>query len=597
MRYATLAKLKPSEFEDAADGYGFASSMAGEAKDGLGGRITKGMNTALSGKAATEARTQVRKLAANFHYTQIECGLIRTSLNALAADLRAAKKKLEAAVAEAKAEGLTVNPDGSVTYPAGGDKVDGEVPEGGTVPARAGTADPGAAGNPLSPSREASAQAEALERQAANLGGNPHRAKAVAIANRIATAVREATEADQAWAPRLRALTADDDLDVSPADWADAQKDMRGARKGAEDYLGDIKDPPKDGTPKDNARWWKGLSDQERDDLVALRPASVGALDGLPADVRDEANRAVMAEKRGQYELRLAALRADEPQRTAAMGHETAAWREWDKKRERLEGKLNGMKAIQERFDRTGRDGLPEAYLLGFDPEGEGDGKVILANGNPDTADHRAVYVPGTGTDISKIGGDLGRGEDMWRESHKMAPGKNVSVISWFDYNAPDTIPQATSGSYAEKAGPRLQNFLEGAEAAQPGSSHTTVMGHSYGSTVIGESAKHHRIPADDIVVAGSPGMQVGHARDLGVGTDRVWAMGAGAFDDRVVRYGGKLVGLGEELTIPTDENFGGKIMKSDSGGHSGFWDENSQSLRNQAAVITGKYHRVELDD
>ncbi|MFC4612288.1 hypothetical protein ACFO9E_31730 [Streptomyces maoxianensis] len=38
--------------------------------------------------------------------------------------------------------------------------------------------------------------------------------------------------------------------------------------------------------------------------------------------------------------------------------------------------------AIQSRFDMTGKDGLPDAYLLGFDAEGKGgDGKVILANG------------------------------------------------------------------------------------------------------------------------------------------------------------------------------------------------------------------------
>lgn len=48
---------------------------------------------------------------------------------------------------------------------------------------------------------------------------------------------------------------------------------------------------------------------------------------------------------------------------------------------------MKGMDQIQERFDRTGEEGLPEAYLLGFDLIGLGDGKVILANGNPDLPD------------------------------------------------------------------------------------------------------------------------------------------------------------------------------------------------------------------
>ena len=105
------------------------------------------------------------------------------------------------------------------------------------------------------------------------------------------------------------------------------------------------------------------------------------------------------------------------------------------------------MDAIQRRFDRTGDRGLPKAHLLGFDPDGTRDGRVILANGNPDKADHTAVYVPGTGANIGDIGsspgsktqGDLGRAEVLWRSSQDMAHGEGVSTITWFDYNAPDS--------------------------------------------------------------------------------------------------------------------------------------------------------------
>ncbi|MFB7227074.1 hypothetical protein ACFCY9_05100 [Streptomyces fimicarius] len=69
-----------------------------------------------------------------------------------------------------------------------------------------------------------------------------------------------------------------------------------------------------------------------------------------------------------------------------------------------------------------------------------------------------------------------------------------------------------------------------------------------------------------------------------------------GSWDDQVVRQGGRLFGLGDNLTIPADESFGGNIMKSDSGDRGGFWDPESISLRNQAAVIAGKYERVQHD-
>lgn len=98
-------------------------------------------------------------------------------------------------------------------------------------------------------------------------------------------------------------------------------------------------------------------------------------------------------------------------------GVHTPEWMVWnaeygDKYRElqHARDRLKGMDAIQARFDATGTNGLPEAYLLGFDAEGRGDGKVILANGNPDTADHTAVYVPGTTSKLDKIGGDIDRG-------------------------------------------------------------------------------------------------------------------------------------------------------------------------------------------
>ncbi|MFC9240143.1 alpha/beta hydrolase [Streptomyces decoyicus] len=599
MDYSTLKNLKTSEFEKAADGYRAVSDMASAAKDALEQRISVKMRTSLSGSAAEAALKQLRELAKDFHYTQVECGVLSTALNALASDLQAAKSKLDAAVADAEGEKLTVETNGSVTYPEGGDKYQGKTPPGGTVN---GVTDQ---------------TAKALHRQAAHIHPNPYFARALACADRIAAALEEATEADEKWAPKLRKLKADDDLTVSAADWVDAKKDTGGIREGAERYLDAIKAPPKHGDPEDNAEWWKHLSADERDAYISMHPASIGAMNGLPADARDEANRTVLAETRGQYEMRLAALNKSEPPEFEDVGARgdmkySQKWLDWHHEKERLEGKLKGMRAIQDRFDRTGNDGLPEAYLLGFDPDGEGNGRVILANGNPDTSHHTAIYVPGTKTDISTIGeddgdtpSDLKRSEYLWGESDKLAPGENVSTITWLDYDAPDNIYRdATQDKFAEKGAPRLHEFLEGNRSAHQYATgshgHTTVMGHSYGSTLIGDTAKtaswnETPIPADEVMVAGSPGMQAAHAADLGIDPKHMWAMG-GDWGDWLVRVGGKNVGLGGDRTVPTDAEFGGNIMKSDAGDHGAFWDKGSVSLKNQAAVVTGKYHMVNYD-
>ncbi|CAL9420250.1 alpha/beta hydrolase [Streptomyces sp. enrichment culture] len=602
MDLATLKKFKPTAYEDAADGYRATADMAAKAKDAIDIRISSGIRAQLEGEAATAALGELKELAENFHYVQTECGLVSTALGGFAHDMAAAKRKLEAAIADAQAAGCTVNPDGSVAFPAGGTPVDGKVPEGGTV---TGT------GGPASPT------ADALYRQAANAHPNPHYGKALEFANRIADAVKEATDADTKWAPKLRALKADDDLTVSDHDWTDTQSDTSGVRQAADAYLDTIPAPPKDGTPEKNAQWWKDLTPEQRADYLAVHPGTLGAMNGLPADVRDEANRMVLAETRAMYQLELAAIPKEPAMYGPGAGGRvdviTPEWQEWHRKyadkKAKMEGALKGMDAIQARFDRTGQEGLPEAYLLGFDPTGLRDGKVILANGNPDTADHVGIYVPGTFSHIASIGGDdethgdLGRGDRLWTESTRLAPGQKVSTITWFDYNAPDHIPQATRHQYADEGGPRLYDFLQGNKAAQEGvdgtRAHTTVIGHSYGSTVVGVAAQSGswKDPAavNDLVFAGSPGVQADHAADLGVGADHVWAMGA-PLDDFVVRHGGRLVGLGDNWTIPTDESFGGNIMASDVGGHTKFWDAGSTSLSNQAAVIVGQRDKVEIE-
>ncbi|MFJ3641235.1 alpha/beta hydrolase [Streptomyces sp. NPDC090108] len=111
---------------------------------------------------------------------------------------------------------------------------------------------------------------------------------------------------------------------------------------------------------------------------------------------------------------------------------------------------------------------------------------------------------------------------------------------------------------------------------------------------------KEHPIAASDIVVAGSPGMLVGDAGDLGVGSDHVWSEAAG--DDPVPYIGRPFLGgqkwgvqycegvpysAGVIQTIPSDEAFGAHRMEVNMSGHSGYWDEGSVSLENQGRFST----------
>lgn len=605
MDYTTLKSLKPSEFSDAADGYRTTSDMASAAKDRIENQIAVAMRNN-EGEAAEAALKQLRELGENFHYAQVECGLASAALNGFAYDLATAKRKLDAAVEGAQAAKLTVNADGSVTYPPGGEKgEDGKLPYGGMVTA------------PMDD------LASAVGRQAANVDPNPNHRLARDYADQIAAALKEATEADENWAPKLRALKADDDLTVSDRDWVDVKKDTAGVLKGAEDYLDSIKEPPKNGTPNENAEWWKSLTEEQRADYIAVHPDSIGWMDGLPSAVRDDANRTVLAEARGVAQGELDSWMAKEPKPAyyereiinAMTGERytakipTEEWREWHKKREELQKPIDGMDAIQTRFDDY-TDESTRPYLLGFDDKNNG--HVILSVGNPDTADNVVTYVPGTGSKLISVDGDINRAEVLQDQASILDPAHNTASIMWLGYDAPqELLGDATDAKYADHAREPLSNFLAGIDAVHNGNVNSTVLGHSYGTLVAGETMRDHRdLPVDNAILVGSPGVGVNHAKDLNVPADHVWAATAKndlvnvapppagqlaplnpmaymrLFDDHSIMYGND----------PTSDEFGGQTFKVADGGlpgtdgfmpaHSQYWE--GDSLNSMAKIVTG---------
>ncbi|MEV7712618.1 alpha/beta hydrolase, partial [Streptomyces sp. NPDC088270] len=395
---------------------------------------------------------------------------------------------------------------------------------------------------------------------------------------------------------------------VSKRDWADAQSDMGGVREAGKSYLDSLPEPPRDGSPKDNASWWNGLSPEEQAAWLSLQPDTVGALDGLPSPVRDEANRVVLSEKQGELQLELDSIPkppANEwtwiPAGQLPSKVHTDEWMAWYNKYgdryEQLNKSLNGMQSIQERFDSTGVKNLPEAYLLGFDAEGNG--RAIVANGNPDTADHQAVYVPGTTSNLGGIGGDINRMVNVWTVANDSADGKSVSTITWLGYDAPQSIVKDSPFShYANDGAPAFNQFLDGLDASHTGDSdpHRTAIGHSYGTTLIGSAARQGDLNADDVILAGSPGVQVSKAEQLDVATGHVWNQEAdGDPVPDIGRYGHGGTDWDGPWTIPSDERFGANQMTTDTEGHSDYWKEGTDSLWNQGQVVAGNSDEVKL--
>jgi hypothetical protein len=384
---------------------------------------------------------------------------------------------------------------------------------------------------------------------------------------RIEEALTDARKASDDGAKALGELNGDILTDPLSHDAAsEAATDTQRAMKDV-----GIQDPqiPTD-DPKAAAEWWKALSSEERQEYTTLYPKEIGATDGLPTDVRDDANRTALVQelsalKEGNYD-----------EKFPGESDETVNHR------------LNNAELLNERLEAS--DSAPkgkELYLLGYDSKD--DGRAVIAMGNPDTAAHTGILVPGTNANMEGVPGQLNRIDKLQTSAERQSHGESVAMITWLGYDAPEasaTDFNSVGGTgRADDAAPDLRQFVAGTHASHDGSpSHTTVMGHSYGSTVVGAAAAGGSgLGADDVVVVGSPGMTVDTAADLQMDPEHVWV--GGAEDDPIINnFSGYTLG-----DNPMNAPFGGNNFEVDTHGHSGYWDEDSESLRNQGAVIADR--------
>jgi Alpha/beta hydrolase len=240
---------------------------------------------------------------------------------------------------------------------------------------------------------------------------------------------------------------------------------------------------------------------------------------------------------------------------------------------------------------RTGNTGLAHALeamrgrqFLDFNPRGPGLAVEVI--GNLALARRVAVLVPGSDTSLATFdtrgtaspqGGALA----LAAEARRLDPRARLAVIAWLGYATPGTISPAvlTSGDAGQGA-TALRPLVD--DLARHGHQ-VALLCHSYGSVVCGLAAPH--LPATDIAVIGSPGMDASSAGALHT-TARVWA-GRGAADwirdVPHVRFLG--LGFGQDPMAP---GFGARIFACGAGGHSGYFQPGSISLRNLAEIALG---------
>ncbi|GAB3650248.1 alpha/beta hydrolase family protein [Glycomyces tarimensis] len=425
----------------------------------------------------------------------------------------------------------------------------------------------------------AEAEAEELAEVLRAIMGRAHEAEAEAVG--ILRSILD----DPAEQPPPLGVTYDDLID----DY-EAAADVRNV-----EFLKELAEGTSEATANGINEWWDGLSEAERHALIDSHPELIGGLDGIPSDTRNEVNRDLLGAEIDDLESQLEGLRERELAARADPEADNGALME---QIDELEQRLSNAASLQHALDARGEN----VYLLDFDTAE--DGQAAVSIGDPDSADHTAVYVPGTTSDLGGVDGLIGDAEVLQDAARNWSPDDETAVVMWLEYDAPDNaVPVAQDGPFppeawgteqAVDATSGLDSFLEGISAAHDGESHTTLIGHSYGSATVGATAAAHQIAADQVIDFASPGLMVDAADELSVGGDDVWSTRA---DGDVIDLAVTTGAMGAD---PIADAFGDNTFEADAIGdsgteiHSGYLKnapdgEPNQALDTMALIITGQ--------
>lgn len=280
---------------------------------------------------------------------------------------------------------------------------------------------------------------------------------------------------------------------------------------------------------------WRGFSPARRREIVQRAPDLIANLDGIPTSVRSPVNlRRVQGER--------ARLQDDSVRISQELHREYFGGRLsntgaglWYAQR-----KLEDLNALDELLhEQTDRK------LVLMDMRSGERGFAAIAIGDPDTADHIAVTVPGLNTNVKdSLRGMVGEAtrlrDEAQRQLHSAGRAETVATIAWIGYDAPQVIGpgkfdlgrasfDVSRSAKAGIAADALGSFFHGlrAGAAKP-DVHITALGHSYGSLATSLALQRGASASvDDVVFYGSPGVRAKVEADLGIADRHVYVMKA----------------------------------------------------------------------
>jgi hypothetical protein len=402
--------------------------------------------------------------------------------------------------------------------------------------------------------------------------------------------------------PRLAAILAEAnavDAELATAiDMADGDVPIPTEPHDNRPHIQDALSEPLPDDPKKFNELWNQLTPEEKDWLYGQNH-NVGNHAGMPWDPtdhlgKDHYNRLHLHELQQQTEAAVDRMQHSIDEMAAGHNVDDGALYALQSQLAAARRKLEGYQAVRADLNRA--DGV-DRYLGYLDDTGHG----AVAIGNPDFAKRNGIFVPGTGQDLARLPFSDARAVAMYnaaRAADKTLGPKDVSITTWMGYDRPMNLSRAAFPDLARAGADGLDAFESGLRASHVGPpSIDTVIGHSYGSTLVGAAASGgHHLDADNVIAVGSPGMLVDRVDGLSLEPSAdVYAMRAA--DDII-----GISGVVAEWTLgpdPTAPKFGarglaaGPIPTGPAGlpsvdAHSSYWDQHNIALANMGAVIAG---------
>ena len=344
---------------------------------------------------------------------------------------------------------------------------------------------------------------------------------------------------------------------------------------------------------------WNRLSRHERDRIFG-QDKFIGNRPGMPFADRDTYNRMNLDRLQAASQSEVDALQSRFDELAARVytgdhsGPTTDELRALTPRLAAARRQLDGYESVRDAL--AGGDGVPR--LLGLIDDR---GHAAVSIGDPDFARRTATFVPGTGQDMAAIDDSGRRSFDMFGATLAADPSlttRDVSITTWVGYDRPMTLSEAAWPDRARRGGAALDSWMDGLHASHRGSDAVdTVIGHSYGSTLVGGAATGgHHLAADNVIAVGSPGMLSRHAADLALDS------GAAVYS---MTAGNDPISLVTALTLgadPNDADYGAVRLVTNPGAalpysagvlpgisaHDSYWDEGNPGLGNIGAIIAG---------